>query len=114
MEDIQGLVMLPITHYLYLALALFCVGLGGALLRRSLLVVLLAIALMLGSIALLFCAYARFFADPGGQLIALCVVLAGLLELAVVVAVVIRALRAEQLEGRERSLLDDWQDGGAS
>jgi NADH-quinone oxidoreductase subunit K len=104
--------MLPITHYLYLALALFCVGLGGALLRRSLVAVLCSIALMLGAVALLFCAYARFFADPGGQLIALTIVLAGVLELAIAVAVVMRALRAEQLEGRERSLLDDWHEGG--
>jgi NADH:ubiquinone oxidoreductase subunit K len=96
---------LSITHYLYLALALFCVGLGGALLRRSLVVVLLAIQLMLASIALLFAAYARFFVDTAGQLAATVVVLVALLELAVAVAVVVRVARAEPSAA---SLLDDW------
>lgn len=101
---------LSITHYLYLALALFCVGLGGALLRRSLVVVLLGIQLMLGAIALLFAAYARFFVDPTGQLASMLVVLVGLLELAIAVAVVVRALQAEQDEGDrgELSLVHDW------
>jgi NADH:ubiquinone oxidoreductase subunit K len=88
--------LLPITHYLYLALALFGVGLGGALLRRSLIAVLLAIALMFGAVALLLSAYARFFADPGGQLAALTVVLVGMLELSIAAAVVVRVRRAEQ------------------
>jgi len=104
--------LLPITHYLYLALALFCVGLGGALLRRSMIAALLGIQLMLGAVALLFCAYARFFADVGGQLAALAIVLVGLLELAIAIAIVVRAVRAEQAEGRTRSLLDDWHTGG--
>jgi NADH:ubiquinone oxidoreductase subunit K len=100
--------LLPITHYLYLALALFCVGLGGALLRRSLVVVLLGIQLMLSAVALVFCAYARFFADPGGQLAALAVVLVGLVELAVALAVVVRARAGEQADASEGSVLDDW------
>ncbi|MFO7568037.1 MAG: NADH-quinone oxidoreductase subunit K [Enhygromyxa sp.] len=91
--------LLPITHYLYLGLALFGVGFGGALLRRSPIAVLIAIALMFGAVALLFGAYARFFSDPGGQLAALAVVLVGLLELAVAAAVVLRIRRAEQNEG---------------
>jgi len=101
---------LPITHYLYLALALFCVGLGGALLRRSLVVVLLGIQLMLGAIALLFAAYARFYVDPAGQIAALLVVLVGLIELAVAVAIVVRAVHAEQREGEGTglSLIHDW------
>jgi NADH:ubiquinone oxidoreductase subunit K len=104
--------LLPITHYLYLALALFCVGLGGALLRRSLVAVLLGIQLMLGAVALLFCAYARFFADVSGQLAALAIVLVGMIELAIAIAVALRIVRAEQAD--EASLLDDWHAGGRS
>ncbi|HLT36785.1 MAG TPA: NADH-quinone oxidoreductase subunit NuoK [Enhygromyxa sp.] len=103
--------LLPITHYLYLALALFCVGLGGALLRRSLVVALLSIQLMLGAVALLFCAYARFFVDPRGQLAALAVVLVAVVELAIAVAVVIRARLAERGEGQGSSLIRDWHGG---
>ena len=100
--------LLPITHYLYLALALFCVGLGGALLRRSLIAVLLGIQLMLGAVALLFCAYARFTLDANGQLAALMIVLVGLIELAIAIAVVLRIVRAEQAHGGSAALLDDW------
>lgn len=104
--------LLPITHYLYLALALFCVGLGGALLRRSLIAALLGIALMLSSVALLFCAYARFTLDPNGQLAAVVVTLVGMIELAIAIAVVLRIIRAEQAEGHEAALLDDWHTSG--
>jgi NADH:ubiquinone oxidoreductase subunit K len=103
---------LPITHYLYLSLALFGVGFGGALLRRSLIATLCSIALMFGALTLLFCAYARFFIDAGGQRIALVVALVGLLEIVIAAAVALRARRAEQAEGRERSLIDDWHAAG--
>lgn len=105
--------MLPVTHYLYLALALFGVGLGGALLRRSLVAVLLGVALMLVAVALCFCAYARFFVDPGGQIAAVLVVLVGLCEIGVVVAVVLRSLRARsesvgEAQTEAVNLLEDW------
>ncbi|PRQ02072.1 NADH:ubiquinone oxidoreductase subunit K [Enhygromyxa salina] len=108
--------MLPITHYLYLALGLFGVGFGGALLRRSLIAALLGVALMLVAVALCFCAYARLFVDPGGQIAALWVILVGLCELGVVVAVVLRALRVPEdpalaPEAEPLSLLDDWAGG---
>jgi NADH:ubiquinone oxidoreductase subunit K len=83
--------MLPITHYLYLALALFGIGLGGAVLRRSLLSALIGIELMLAAVALCFCAYARMTVDATGQIAALLVVLVGLCELGVIVAVALRA-----------------------
>jgi NADH:ubiquinone oxidoreductase subunit K len=98
--------MLAITHYLYLGLALFGVGLGGALLRRSLVVALLGIQLMLVAVALVFCAYARFFLDPGGQIAALFIVLVGLCELGVAAAIVVRAIRADGPGAA--AVLDDW------
>jgi NADH:ubiquinone oxidoreductase subunit K len=96
--------MLPVTHYLYLALVLFGIGLAGAVLRRSLISALLGIWLMLAAVALCFCAYARMFVDPTGQIAALLVVLVGLCELGVIVAIVLRSLR----EGPSDRLLDDW------
>ena len=111
--------MLPVTHYLYLALTLFCVGLGGALLRRSLVAALLSIQLMLASVALCLSAYGRMFIDEGAQVMASLVVLVGLCELAIVVAVVVRMLRFDEglaAEGRDAgpgpSIVDDWTLGG--
>jgi NADH:ubiquinone oxidoreductase subunit K len=107
---------LPITHYLYLALALFTVGLGGALLRRSLVTALLGIQLMLVSAALLLSAYARLFLDLGGQLAAIAVVLVGLVELAIAAAVVLRLFAAEAGDdGLVRAgWLHDWTGRGGS
>lgn len=96
--------MMPVTHYLYLALGLFGVGLAGAVLRRSLISALLGVELMLAGVALCFCAYARMFVDGAGQLAALLVVLVGLCELGVIVAIVLRSLRA----GPGDRVLDDW------
>jgi NADH:ubiquinone oxidoreductase subunit K len=100
--------MLPVTHYLYLALVLFAIGLTGAVLRRSLIAALLGIELMLAAVALCFCAYARMFVDPAGQIAALLVVLVGLCELGVIVAIATRSLR----EGPSDRLLDDWSGSG--
>lgn len=97
--------LLPITHYLYLALALFGVGLGGALLRRSVVAVVLAVALMHAAVALLLCAYARFFVDSRGQIMALMVLLAGLVELVIMIAIAARVRRA----GGD---LADWHERG--
>jgi NADH:ubiquinone oxidoreductase subunit K len=96
--------MLPVTHYLYLALLLFGIGLAGAMLRRSLIAALLGIELMLAAVALLLCAYARMFVDGTGQIAALLVLLVGLCELGVIVAIVLRSLGADPSE----RVLDDW------
>ena len=104
--------MLPVTHYLYLALVLFCIGLGGALLRRSLVTALLGVQLMVVAVALCLSAYARFFVDPGGQVVALLVVLVGLVELAVALAVALRARLAERGEDTAADLVGDWTEAG--
>jgi len=108
--------MLPVTHYLYLALALFCVGLGGAVLRRSLVVALLSIQLMLVAVALCLSAYGRMFVDEGAQVMASLVVLVGLCELAIVVAMVVRIVRFDRggpgPEAEAPSIVDDWTLGG--
>lgn len=107
--------MLPTTHYLYLGLTLFAVGLGGALLRRSLIATLLGVELMLVALALALSAYARHFLDPGGQVAAALVVLVGVCELAIVVAVALRCVRVSSTsgEGEGASLMSDWHGGGS-
>lgn len=117
--------MMPVTHYLYLALALFGIGLAGAVLRRSLIAALLGVELMLAAVALCFCAYARMFVDASGQIAALLVVLVGLCELGVIVAIVLRSLREAPCaspgevqfgspgEVQSARLLDAWSGPGA-
>jgi NADH:ubiquinone oxidoreductase subunit K len=87
--------MLPVTHFLYLALVLFAIGLAGAVLRRSLIAALLGVQLMLAAMLLWFCTYARMFGDPSGQVAALLIGLVGICELAVTVAVALRGAVAQ-------------------
>ena len=95
--------MLPVTHYLYLGLGLVCVGLCGAVLRRSMIVALLGVQLMLAGAALCLCAYGRVFFDPGAQAMAGLVVLVGLCELAVAAAVILRSARYDSSRRGEGS-----------
>ncbi|MFV8755512.1 NADH-quinone oxidoreductase subunit NuoK [Nannocystaceae bacterium ST9] len=100
---------LPVTHFLYLAFALFVIGLAAVLLRRSLIAVLGGIQIMIASTVLLLCAYARHHGDVAGQASAVIVALVGLLELAVAVALV---LRASSGASGARALIDDWTGSG--
>jgi len=54
--------MTPLTSYLLLSAFLFCVGLAGALTRRSAIMVLIGIEIMLNAANLNFIAFWRF--DP--------------------------------------------------
>jgi NADH:ubiquinone oxidoreductase subunit K len=94
---------LPVTHFLYLAFVLFAIGLAGVLLRRSLIAVLGGVQIMIAATVLLLCAYARHHADLDGQASAVIVALVGLLELAVAVALVVRAR-----SGSGAELMNDW------
>ena len=78
--------MIPVTHFLYLASALFVIGLLGVLLRRDRLIALLCAELMIASGALLLVAGSRYWAGQDGQSIAAVVVLASLAQVGVVVA----------------------------
>ena len=111
--------MLPVTHYLYLGLGLFAVGLCGAVLRRSLVIALISVQLMLVGAALCLCAYGRVFFDMGAQVMASMVLLVGLCELGVAAAIVLRSARYEASAPRapareepEGDLLEDWTLGG--
>ena len=56
--------MTPLTGYLLVSALLFCVGLTGALVRRSAIIVLVGIELMLNAANLNFIAFWRFSARP--------------------------------------------------
>jgi len=56
--------MTPLTSYLLLSAFLFCVGLAGALTRRSAIMVLIGIEIMLNAANLNFIAFWRFGPAP--------------------------------------------------
>ena len=64
-----------IAAYLILSVALFATGAFGVLIRRSPLIILLALELMLNAGNLALIAFARRFGDGDGQIFALTVML---------------------------------------
>jgi len=56
--------MTPLTNYLLLSAFLFCIGLAGALSRRSAILVLVGIEIMLNAANLNFIAFWRFGPTP--------------------------------------------------
>ena len=81
--------MLTLTHYLIVSAALFAMGIAGILIRRNILMILLAIELMFNAANLAFIAYARAWADLGGQIVVFFVITVAAAEVTVGLAIAI-------------------------
>ena len=63
--------MMPISHYLFLSLALFLIGCIGVTTRRNVIIVLMSIELILNAVNINLVAFSRYFGDVAGQVFAL-------------------------------------------
>lgn len=86
--------MLPITHFLYLACALFVIGLLGVMLRRNVLIVLMSIELMLNGANIALVAFSRFHGNLDGQVLAMFTIAVAAAEAAVGLAIVVSLFRS--------------------
>ena len=86
--------MVPITHFLYLALALFIIGALGVLLRRNILIVLMGIELMLNAANIVLVAFSRWHGNLDGQVMAMFVIAVAAAEAAVGLAIVVSLFRS--------------------
>ncbi len=50
---------MPINYYIFLSIALFCVGMAGVLTRRNAIIIFMCIELMLNSVNLLLVAFSK-------------------------------------------------------
>lgn len=85
--------MVPVTWYLWLAAVLFTIGLGGVLLKRNALIVMMSVELMLNAANLTFLAFARQTGNIAGHAVAFFVIAVAAAEAAVGLAVVIAIYR---------------------
>jgi len=90
--------MTPLTGYLLLSAMLFAIGLAGALTRRSAIIVLIGIELMLNAANLNFIAFWRFSGGPAstGVVFVLFSLAVAAAEAAVGLALVIAVYRHQQ------------------
>lgn len=86
----------PLEHIVALAIALFSIGVLGVLLRRSIIVMLMSIELMLNAANLLFIAFAERWGTPRGHAIAFFVMAIAAAEAAVGLALLIGIFRTHQ------------------
>lgn len=88
--------MVPLSWYLVVAAALFCIGLYGALARRNAIGVLMGIELMLNAANINLVAFWRYIRPQAltGQLFALFVMTVAAAEVAVGLALIIAIYRS--------------------
>lgn len=90
--------MIELAHFQVLSAGLFAIGLYGALARRSALLILMSIELMLNAVSINLVGFAAFvdFTEPQralGQVIVIFVITIAVAELALAAAIVLRLYR---------------------
>ncbi len=85
--------LVPLEHYVFLCIVLFCIGLTGVLLRRNLINVFLSIELMLNSVNLLAVTFSVYHNDPNGQAFVFFVMVVAAAEVAVGLAMLVMIYR---------------------
>jgi NADH-quinone oxidoreductase subunit K len=86
--------VLPVTHFLYLACALFIIGMLGVMLRRNVLIVLMSIELMLNGANIALVAFSRLWGNLDGQVLAMFTIAVAAAEAAVGLAIVVSLFRS--------------------
>ncbi|RFS24518.1 NADH-quinone oxidoreductase subunit NuoK [Chitinophaga silvatica] len=56
---------MPVQYYIFLSIALFCIGVMGVLMRRNAIIIFMCIELMLNAVNLLMVAFSKMWADAG-------------------------------------------------
>ena len=85
--------MVPISWYLTLSAVLFAIGAVGVVIRRNVIVILMAIELMLNAVNLTFVALARQLGSVDGQVVVFFVMAVAAAEAAVGLAIIIAFFR---------------------
>ena len=100
----------PLSWYLILAAALFCIGLFGVLSRKNAIAILLGIELMLNAVNINLVAFWRYLdpASMGGQVFAVIVFAVAAAEVAVGLALIISVYRRRKTVVADEIDLMKW------
>jgi NADH-quinone oxidoreductase subunit K len=102
--------MIPLSWYIFLSAALFCIGLYGALARRNALAILMGIELMLNAANINIVAFWRYLTPTviSGQVFALIVFAVAASEAAVGLALIISIYRRRSTVAVEEIDMMKW------
>jgi NADH-quinone oxidoreductase subunit K len=84
---------MPTEYYLFLSLALFCIGIMGTLMRRNAIIIFMCIELMLNAVNLLLVAFSKMFGNADAQLMVFFIMVVAAAEVAVGLAVIVMMYR---------------------
>src|SRR5438876_5787533 len=94
--------MVTLGHYLIVSAILFAIGFAGVMLRRNIIIILMALELMLNAANLSLVAFSRFHVDPSGapnynaQVFVFFIITVAAAEVAVGLAIVVALYRLRQ------------------
>ena len=94
--------MIPTSHYLFLSLALFTIGVVGVLTRRNVIIILMSIELILNAVNINLAAFSRMLGSVDGQIFAIFIITDAAAEAAVGLGIIIAFFR-----NRETVLADE-------
>ncbi len=83
-------------HFLVLAAVLFLIGVGGVLVRRNALIILMSVELMLNAANMTLLTFSRMWGDISGHTIALIVIAVAAAEASVGLAIVVAVFRGRR------------------
>ncbi len=84
---------IPLQNYLWLASALFIIGIVGVLTRRNAIIIFMSIELMLNAVNLLLIAFSSYHSDPTGQVFVFFIMAVAAAEVAVGLAIIVMIYR---------------------
>lgn len=85
--------MVPVTWYIALSALLFMIGVGGVLLRRNIIIVLMSVELILNAVNINFVAFSYYLQDMTGQIFAIFTITVAAAEVAVALGILIALVR---------------------
>ena len=97
-----------LSHYLFVATALFVIGLLGILIRKNILMILLSAELILNAANLSFVSFSSFSGDLSGQVVVFFSMIVAAAEVTVGLAIVILLYRKKHTTSTEDLTTLKW------
>lgn len=102
--------MIPIDNFLVLSAVLFSIGMYGVLARRSALLILMSVELMLQAVSINFIAFAVYLSPEAftGLIFAIFVIVIAAAEVGLALAIVLRLYRNKQTSNVDEVDVMKW------
>ena len=85
--------MIPITWYMMLSAAVFCIGIFGFIARRNVIIMFMSVELMLNAVNINLVAMSHYLQDLRGQIIVFFIIAVAAAEAAIGLAIIIALFR---------------------